>query len=110
MLGSTDDLHHQLADELPGGRMLQQLVGLCAQGNGHAVEGHVPHGLLPACLVILYDAGLDARSAEVGGHLLNEGFASAGVVSQVDLPVALMVHAAWLRLCRTDECQSGSEL
>ena len=85
-------------------------IGLCVQGYGHTVERHVPYGFLPSCLVIFHEPGLYACSVEVGTDLLHERSITARVVGQVDLPVALVVDAAWLRLGRADEGQSCGEL
>ena len=80
------------------------------QGYSHAVKGHVPHGLLPAGLVILHQSRLDASLPEILGHSLHQRLVTTRVVGQVDAAVALVAHAARLRLGRADEGQTCTKL
>ena len=110
MLGSTHHLHHLLANELAGGRVLQQLVGLGVQGYGHTIERHVPDGLLPSCLMIFHQTRLYAGLAKLVDHGLHQCLVTARVVGQVDAAITLVTDKAGLGLGGTDEGQSGSEL
>ena len=55
-------LHHQVADELAGGGILQQKVCTSVEGNGHTIKRHVPDSLLPTGLLVWHrctgDAGI----------------------------------------------------
>ena len=110
MAGCSDNLAHEVTNQLTSGGILQQQVCLRVQGYSHTIEGHVPDGLLPTGLVIGYGTCLDSSIDEVIEDGSKQALILARIVGQIDAAIALMVHATWFRLGRADESETCHEL
>ena len=110
MAGDSNHLAHQVANQLTGGRVLQEQISLRVQGYRHAIERHIPHGLLPTGLIIGNGARLDTSIDKIIQDSSKDALILTGVVGEIDAAIALMIHATRLRLGRTDECKTSYQL
>ena len=111
-LGCAADFHHLFVDEASGVGLRHQVLRLAAEGYGHAVEGHVPHGLAPSRRLVIDEVCLDVGGVQFGKQAVHHRRVGAGVVADVDGAVELVVDHAGLGLRRADEgeacCQGNA--
>ena len=92
------------------GGVLQQEVRTGIQCDGHPVERHIPHSLLPTGFLIGNRCSLYACIRKIIEDSIEDIFILAGVVAEVDASIALMIHAPRLCLGRADKGKSRHQL